>query len=90
MIPLTIELLLVAQKEHRQRSTSVFTSYIPGITGDVYALAAMYRDPEVESTRGRGADQEGGEATSACEKEATGESRVFVVILSAFVIYDFV
>jgi len=47
MIPLTIELLLVAQKEHRQRSTSAFTAYIPGITSDVYALAAMYRDPEV-------------------------------------------
>ena len=41
MIPLTIELLLVAQRDYRRSCTSSFLTYIPAITGDVYALAAM-------------------------------------------------
>ena len=41
MIPLTIELMLEAQHDYRESSTSSFPAYIPGITGDVYALAAM-------------------------------------------------
>jgi len=41
MIPLTIELLLAAQREHNGSSTPTFPAYIPAIEGDVYALAAM-------------------------------------------------
>jgi len=41
MIPLTIELLLAAQRDHNGSSPSTFPAYIPAITGDVYALAAI-------------------------------------------------
>ena len=41
MIPVTIELLLAAERDHNGSSTSSYPAYIPAITGDVYALAAI-------------------------------------------------